>query len=328
MKHLAASFGNFKVRLLAADRSKKIAQRSLWVIHDREKFHGLIREVKDLINGVQDITKSLSSIATQDNVIKSHVMRIKDEETLDMVSDVCEIEYPSIADAASARADTISMATTKRLDITDWTTAVNTEQSDDITDLDVESLTITELKYIVRRGFDRNKTAAERVDSVSSSTDAPSSTLRTSESLPKASTPSSAKALNSVPPASDDYQQLLDEYEVVLEDIGTTILDGDFMDELDAIKQWFLVLSESERTAAMHALLHQPTTATQACFFTFALNQITKNVTGLFFLSKTAWMMDRGNSARLGRPETPIIPLTARNTRARSLESMGSDYAW
>ena len=54
-------------------------------------------------------------------MIKSHVMRITDEETLDMVSDVCEIDHHSIADAATARADTISMATTKRLDITDWT---------------------------------------------------------------------------------------------------------------------------------------------------------------------------------------------------------------
>ena len=44
MKHLAASFGNFKVRLMAADsRTRKmIAQRSLWVIHDFEKFRGLI----------------------------------------------------------------------------------------------------------------------------------------------------------------------------------------------------------------------------------------------------------------------------------------------
>lgn len=147
MKHLAASFGNFKVRLMAADsRTRKmIAQRSLWVIHDCEKFHGLIGEVKDLIDGVQDITKGLASIAKQDHMIESHVMRITDEETLDMVSDVCEIDHPSIADAATARADTISIATTKRLDITDWTTAVqvDTEQSDEIADLDVESLTIT-----------------------------------------------------------------------------------------------------------------------------------------------------------------------------------------
>jgi hypothetical protein len=219
---------------MAADsRTRKmIAQRSLWVIHDCEKFHGLIREVKDLIDGVQDITKGLASIARQDHMIKSHVMRITDEETLDMVSDVCDIDHPSIADAATARADTISMATTKRLDITDWTTAVqvDTEQSDEIADLDVESLTITELKHILRSGLKRNITTAEDVASMPNSAQGVKPTLETSDSAPQ-----SRSELD------------LQYFEEMQQEMATAKSDQDFMAELDAIQSWFDVLSSSER---------------------------------------------------------------------------------
>ncbi|SMR60531.1 unnamed protein product [Zymoseptoria tritici ST99CH_1E4] len=43
-------------------------------------------------------------------------------------------------------------------------------------------------------------------------------------------------------------------------------LDQDFKDELSAIEQWFRVLSEPERTAALYALLQQ-TTQVQIRFF-------------------------------------------------------------
>lgn len=198
------------------------------------------------------------------------------------------------------------MATTKRLDITDWTTAVDTEQSDDITDLDVESLTITELKDILRCGFDRNKEAADRVHGVSSSTDAANSMLGASGSLAKASTPSSAATPTSVPSTSNDYQQHLEEYEAELEEVGTTTLDKEFKEELDCIRGWFDVLFKEERTATMHTLLRKTATLTQARFYTFALNQITKTDMGLHFLSL---VMDGRNRAKLRRLEAAMAKL-------------------
>ena len=73
------------------------------------------------------------------------------------------------------------------MDITNWTTAVqvDTEQSDAIADLDVESLTITELKHIIRSGLKRNITTAEDVASMPNSAQGVKPTLETSDSAPR-----------------------------------------------------------------------------------------------------------------------------------------------
>ncbi|KAI8054481.1 hypothetical protein BDF22DRAFT_613160, partial [Syncephalis plumigaleata] len=50
-------------------------------------------------------------------------------------------------------------------------------------------------------------------------------------------------------------------------------LDQNFKDELNAIEQWFQVLSEAERTATLYSLL-QHTTRVQQGFFVAFLQQL------------------------------------------------------
>jgi hypothetical protein len=59
--------------------------------------------------------------------------------------------------------------------------------------------------------------------------------------------------------------------------MATATLDQDFKDELSAIEQWFRVLSEAERTAALYALLQQ-TTQVQIRFFIQVLQQMSKSL--------------------------------------------------
>lgn len=68
----------------------------------------------------------------------------------------------------------------------------------------------------------------------------------------------------------------IDQYEVTLEEMAAATLDQDFKDELSAIEQWFRVLSEAERTAALYALLQQ-TTQVQIRFFIQVLQQMAKS---------------------------------------------------
>jgi len=68
----------------------------------------------------------------------------------------------------------------------------------------------------------------------------------------------------------------IDQYEITLEEMAAATLDQDFKDELSAIEQWFRVLSEAERTAALYALLQQ-TTQVQIRFFIQVLQQMGKN---------------------------------------------------
>lgn len=68
----------------------------------------------------------------------------------------------------------------------------------------------------------------------------------------------------------------IEQYETTLEDMASATLDQDFKDELSAIEQWFRVLSEPERTAALYALLQQ-TTQVQIRFFIQVLQQMAKS---------------------------------------------------
>ncbi|KAL9592515.1 MAG: hypothetical protein Q9179_006640 [Wetmoreana sp. 5 TL-2023] len=68
----------------------------------------------------------------------------------------------------------------------------------------------------------------------------------------------------------------IDQYETTLEEMAAATLDQDFKDELAAIEQWFKVLSEAERTAALYALLQQ-TTQVQIRFFIQVLQQMAKS---------------------------------------------------
>jgi hypothetical protein len=67
----------------------------------------------------------------------------------------------------------------------------------------------------------------------------------------------------------------IDQYETTLEEMAAATLDQDFKDELSAIEQWFKVLSEAERTAALYALLQQ-TTQVQTRFFVQVLQEMAK----------------------------------------------------
>jgi hypothetical protein len=87
----------------------------------------------------------------------------------------------------------------------------------------------------------------------------------------------------------------IDQYETTLEEMATATLDQDFKDELSAIEQWFRVLSEAERTAALYALLQQ-TTQVQIRFFIQVLQQMGKNHPMSGVLSPSNF--DKGKSSR------------------------------
>lgn len=76
--------------------------------------------------------------------------------------------------------------------------------------------------------------------------------------------------------AAQQWIDDIDQYETTLSEMAAATLDQDFKDELSAIEQWFRVLSEAERTAALYALLQQ-TTQVQIRFFIQVLQQMAKN---------------------------------------------------
>ncbi|KAG4304524.1 hypothetical protein PORY_001917 [Pneumocystis oryctolagi] len=84
--------------------------------------------------------------------------------------------------------------------------------------------------------------------------------------------------------AFDKWLEDLQSYENTLEEMESASLDQNFKEELGAIEQWFRVLSEAERTAALYALLHQATQV-QIRFFITILQQMARNDPMNAFLS-------------------------------------------
>ncbi|KAF8251670.1 hypothetical protein K440DRAFT_539093 [Wilcoxina mikolae CBS 423.85] len=76
--------------------------------------------------------------------------------------------------------------------------------------------------------------------------------------------------------AAREWISDLETYDNTLEEMANAALDQEFKDELSAIEQWFRVLSEAERTAALYALLQQ-TTQVQIRFFIQVLQQMAKS---------------------------------------------------
>ncbi|KAG9293358.1 hypothetical protein G9A89_007604 [Geosiphon pyriformis] len=76
--------------------------------------------------------------------------------------------------------------------------------------------------------------------------------------------------------AIDKWFEDLQHYEQTLEEMATASLDQNFKEELGALEQWFRVLSEAERTAALYSLL-QHSTQVQIRFFITVLQQMARN---------------------------------------------------
>lgn len=97
----------------------------------------------------------------------------------------------------------------------------------------------------------------------------------------------------------------IEQYETTLEDMASATLDQDFKDELSAIEQWFRVLSEPERTAALYALLQQ-TTQVQIRFFIQVLQQMAKSHPMSGVLSPAAFTEKDAMSSRLSDAMTKL----------------------
>jgi hypothetical protein len=117
MENLAASFSHYRVRTGAPGNVAQLTLKTRSVIHDRKKFISLIAEVKDFVDGLQNLTRSLYPVVHQENNIKLGVQQINDVNTLDLLAEVREVEHPAISDAASEKSEILSIPTTRRREI-------------------------------------------------------------------------------------------------------------------------------------------------------------------------------------------------------------------
>ncbi|KXN82827.1 Protein VTS1 [Leucoagaricus sp. SymC.cos] len=104
--------------------------------------------------------------------------------------------------------------------------------------------------------------------------------------------------------ALDQWFENLQNYEATLEDMAAASLDVNFKEELGAIEQWFKVLSEAERTAALYSLL-QHSTQVQIRFFITVLQQMARADPMTALLSPAMGSMQSQMEASLARMKSP-----------------------
>jgi hypothetical protein len=118
---LAASFSEFSIcnesKLPFTSYKMKLASRTRWAIRDKKSFTVLIEEVKNLVDGLRDITKPIFTVARQEGMIKYAIQQIRNLDTLEILSEVCQEDHPDISDAASVKMDVLTIATSRRLEI-------------------------------------------------------------------------------------------------------------------------------------------------------------------------------------------------------------------
>ncbi len=71
VRNLSFCFADFTLHEGKAD--KRLKKKLQWVVHDRKKFPALVADVKDFVDGLQDITKCLSSVRLQTHTIANRI---------------------------------------------------------------------------------------------------------------------------------------------------------------------------------------------------------------------------------------------------------------
>lgn len=133
--------------------------------------------------------------------------------------------------------------------------------------------------------------------------------------------------------AIDKWFEDLQSYEATLEEMAAASLDVNFKEELSAIEQWFRVLSEAERTAALYSLL-QSSTQVQIRFFITVLQQMARSdpMTALLSPAPTggAASMEQQMEAKLAQlsmksPASPVVRQFARQSLGTNMNTIPNE---
>ncbi|PLW53290.1 hypothetical protein PCANC_06183 [Puccinia coronata f. sp. avenae] len=134
--------------------------------------------------------------------------------------------------------------------------------------------------------------------------------------------------------AIDKWFEDLQTYEATLEEMAAASLDVNFKEELGAIEQWFRVLSEAERTAALYSLL-QSSTQVQIRFFITILQQMARSdpMTALLSPAPTGnggVSMKQQMEAKLAQlskmsPASPVVRQFARQSLGANMNAASNE---
>ncbi|KAI0970553.1 prion-inhibition and propagation-domain-containing protein [Xylaria arbuscula] len=145
---LTMAFRRLRIHNSIRDQADKAMKSSVWVFYDQKKYASLIEELRTLVDAVENVTRDLVTREQQQQLFISRINTISDVRTLNMLTEVCEIDHPTFSDAASIRAEVISLTTTRKADVNDWidnATSDLNESQEEVTD-DMENWDLADFR--------------------------------------------------------------------------------------------------------------------------------------------------------------------------------------
>jgi ubiquitin-protein ligase len=115
------SFERFKSRIRKHQKETSAWKVTRWAIHDANKFEGMLNRLKEFVDGLESITKSLGLLQDQHKRLRQEIESISDTQSLRLLRDASSRHGSSqreISDAASQRLITVaeSFIATQTLD--------------------------------------------------------------------------------------------------------------------------------------------------------------------------------------------------------------------
>jgi ubiquitin-protein ligase len=97
------TYRRFHARLSKTQKEASLFTTTKWAIADKQKFAALVQDLKDLIDSLDDITKSFRMLSERQEVINAEVESITDAASLRLLEQARSGSEDQISDAASQR---------------------------------------------------------------------------------------------------------------------------------------------------------------------------------------------------------------------------------
>jgi Prion-inhibition and propagation len=118
MNVFKASYSRFWVRFAKDENKASVLSRTRWAIHDKTNFEGLINNLKDLIDGLNEVLPVQRE--SQDLLVRRDISSILDITTLRLIQSACEGSYRSWSDEASRVIEESERGTIDRRHVEEW----------------------------------------------------------------------------------------------------------------------------------------------------------------------------------------------------------------
>jgi hypothetical protein len=94
---------NLRSRFKLFQRQTRFTAKLRWAIHDKKKFGVLLADLKELVEQLRDITKSVADLERQRQALKTEVLSVSDVHSLEVLEDATREDDPELSEVASQR---------------------------------------------------------------------------------------------------------------------------------------------------------------------------------------------------------------------------------